>query len=358
MNEQPRGTRPGRITIRDVAADAGVSVAAVSKVLRNAYGVSPALRQNVLTSIEKLGYRPSTAARGMRGRTFTIGVVLVEMGNPFLPDVIAGISDACGADGYKVLIGLGQAQLTLEESLLDSMIDHGMDGLILVAPRMSGETLEAYARQTPLVVIAHHDPAASAYDTVNSDDAAGARLAVAELAARGHSDIAMISLLVADDNAQTHVAVAREKGYMQAMADAGLATHARVLRMTGDKDLRQGQMQAFLAAADRPTAVFCWSDLFAVELIGLARTSGMPLPEDLAVIGYDNSPPAAMPLIALTSVDQNARALGGAAATALLSRISGRTDPQRLMLKPTLSCRTSHSRGDKDNLPLSAPHRV
>ena len=342
MNEQPRGTRPGRITIRDVAADAGVSVAAVSKVLRNAYGVSPALRQNVLTSIEKLGYRPSTAARGMRGRTFTIGVVLVEMGNPFLPDVIAGISDACGADGYKVLIGLGQAQLTLEESLLDSMMDHGMDGLILVAPRMSGETLEAYARQTPLVVIAHHEPSPNAYDTVNSDDAAGAHMVVAELVAAGHSDIAMISLLVADDNSQTHVSVAREKGYLKAMGDAGLEPSARILRMTGDKDLRQAQMRSFLSAPDRPTAVFCWSDLFAIELIGLARSSGMNLPSELSVIGYDNSPPATMPLIELTSVDQNARGLGGAAATALLSRIAGRTNPQRLMLKPTLAHRTSH----------------
>lgn len=348
MNEQPRGAKSGRTTIRDVAADAGVSVAAVSKVLRNAYGVSPALRQNVLTSIEKLGYRPSTAARGMRGRTFTIGVVLVEMGNPFLPEVISGISEVCGTEGYKVLIGLGQAQLTLEESLLDSMIDHGMDGLILVAPRMSGETLESYARQTPLVVIAHHDPSSRAYDTVNSDDATGARLAVEELVAKGHSDIAMISLLVADDNAPTHVTVAREKGYLQAMADAGLASRARILRMTGDKDLRQTQIQAFLSAADRPTAVFCWSDLFAVELIGAAKSGGMALPDDLAVIGYDNSPPAAMPLIELTSVDQNARGLGGAAATALLSRISGRTEPQRLRLEPTLSRRASHSRVDRD----------
>ncbi len=344
MNEHTRDAKQSRTTIRDVAADAGVSVAAVSKVLRNAYGVSPTLRQNVLTSIEKLGYRPSTAARGMRGRTFTIGVVLVEMGNPFLPEVIAGISDICGAEGYKVLIGLGQAQLTLEESLLDSMIDHGMDGLILVAPRMSGATLETYARQTPLVVIAHHDPASKAYDTVNSDDADGARLAVEAMVNAGHSDIAMLSLLLVDDeNAQTHVATEREKGYLRAMQDAGLSAHARILRMKGQNDLRQEQILAFLSAKDRPAAVFCWSDLFAVELIGLAKSQGIDLPGGLAVIGYDNSPPAAMPLISLTSVDQNPRGLGGAAATALLSRIAGRTEPQRLMLKPTLSVRTSHA---------------
>ncbi|WP_211217708.1 LacI family DNA-binding transcriptional regulator [Rubellimicrobium thermophilum] len=91
------------MTIRTVAADAGVSVAAVSKVMRNAYGVSEALRQKVEASIEKLGYRPSIAARGMRGQTYTFGVLLVDIENPFLPSIYHGIEDRAEAQGYKVM---------------------------------------------------------------------------------------------------------------------------------------------------------------------------------------------------------------------------------------------------------------
>ncbi len=342
MNEHPQPPKAGRITIRDVAADAGVSVAAVSKVLRNAYGVSPALKQNVMTSIEKLGYRPSMAARGMRGRTFSIGVLLVEMDNPFLPEVVAGISDVCAAEGYKLLMGIGEAQLPLEESLLHTMIDHGMDGLILVAPRMAGAKLEYYARQTPIVAMAHHDPSAKAYDTVNSDDFTGAGMAVQTLIDQGHTDIAMLGLLVVDDHAHTNVSAVRELGYRHAMQQAGLTQHMRVFNMTEKKKKVLAQLAAFLSAPDRPKAVFCWSDLVAVELIGLAKTMGISVPQDLAVFGYDNSPLAAFPLINLSSVDQNARALGGAAATALLSRIQGRKTSLQQSIPPTLSLRTSH----------------
>jgi LacI family transcriptional regulator len=282
------------------------------------------------------------AARGMRGRTYSIGVLLVEMGNPFLPEVIAGISEICGAEGYKVLIGIGQGQLTLEESLLHTMIDHGMDGLILVAPHMAGDRLESYARQIPLVVMAHHDETARAYDTVNSDDFAGATVAVQALIDQGISDIAMLSLHVEDDSAHTNVSTMRELGYRHAMAAAGLNNHIRILPIANDKQTSIGQISVILSAPNRPQAIFCWSDLIAIDLIGMAKAAGITVPGDLAVIGYDNSPPAALPLIDLSSVDQNARALGGAAASALLMRIQGRTKSVQQTIQPSLALRSSH----------------
>ena len=113
-----------------VATDAGVSVAAVSKVLRNAYGVSPSLRERVQASIDKLGYRPNTAARGLRGRTFTVGVLVVELRNPFVPDIVDGANAALAQFGYKALIGVGRTRTALETALIELMIDHNMDGLI------------------------------------------------------------------------------------------------------------------------------------------------------------------------------------------------------------------------------------
>ncbi len=337
------GERPGRknkVTIRTVAEDAGVSVAAVSKVLRNAYGVSTALRTNVLESIDRLGYRPSTAARAMRGRTYTIGILLVEISNPFLPGVVAGVQATLGPASYQALIGVGQATLHIESSLIESMMDMRMDGLLLIAPRLTGDLLDHFAQQVPMVLISHHEPGARNFDTVNSDDRSGARRAVEAMLARGHGDVAMLSL-PEREGTDAHDYVLRERGYLDAMSAAGLADRARVLRMDVPDDDTMDGLEQLLSAPDRPGAVFCWSDLHAVPLINVARSSGLRVPDDLAVVGYDNSPIAAMPLIDLSTVDQNGRHLGEVAAQTLLTRIEGRRTAEHVLIDSTLVQRSS-----------------
>ncbi len=327
-----------RITIRHVAKDAGVSVAAVSKVLRNAYGVSDILRHKVETSIEKLNYRPSVAARGMRGRTYTIGVLVIELSNTFLAGVIESANATLSESSYKSLIGIGRSASPIEASMIESMIDNRMDGVLIIAPRISGEVLERYARQIPIVVIAHHEPQALIYDTVNSDDQKGACLAVEAALRQGYRDIAMLSYDLLDSPASV-VAVQREMGYEQGMKQAGL--QGRIIRLPPVATDRKVAINNFLKTQDRPRAVFVWSDLDAVPLLNAARTSGIRVPEDLAIIGYDNSPFAAIPLIGLTSVDQNAAQLGRTAAETLLSRIDGREDAQHLLIEPHVEMRGS-----------------
>ncbi|WP_431324144.1 LacI family DNA-binding transcriptional regulator [Rhizobium sp. YTU87027] len=327
-----------RITIRHVAKDAGVSVAAVSKVLRNAYGVSDILRHKVERSIEKLNYRPSVAARGMRGRTYTIGVLVIELSNTFLAGVIESANTTLSESSYKSLIGLGRSASPIEASMIESMIDNRMDGVLIIAPRISGKVLERYARQIPIVVIAHHEPQAQTYDTVNSDDWKGACLALEAALRQGYRDIAMLSYDLLDSPASV-VAVQREMGYAQAMKQAGL--QSRVLRLPPVAMDRKVAINDFLTAQDRPRAVFVWSDLDAVPLINAARTSGVRVPEDLAIIGYDNSPFAAIPLVGLTSVDQNAAQLGRTAAETLMSRIDGREEVRHLLVEPHVEMRGS-----------------
>ncbi|MGO7427172.1 LacI family DNA-binding transcriptional regulator, partial [Rhizobium ruizarguesonis] len=139
IEEKQKPQRNDRVTIRTVATHAGVSVAAVSKVMRNAYGVSDALRARVTDAIEALAYRPSRAARGLRGRSFTIGVLLIDIRNPFLPEVIAGVNGVLAPSHYQAMIGVSDARVQLETSLIESLIDYKMDGLILVAPRLPSE---------------------------------------------------------------------------------------------------------------------------------------------------------------------------------------------------------------------------
>lgn len=329
----------GRVTIRNVAEDAGVSVAAVSKVLRNAYGVSDALRENVTASIERLGYRPSVAARGMRGRTFTLGVLLVDIENPFLPTVYAGITEVADKAGYKLLLGVGAGRMPLEVKLIEQMIDNQMDGLILVAAQLSGETLETYARQIPIAVIAHHEPGALSFDTVNSDDVNGAEQVVEAFYRQGYRDIGMLSLIRhrPDDS---DVAPQREIGFAKAMGRLGLDA-SRVFRIDDFSEDRIGPITEILGRPDRPRALFVWSDLDGVLVLSIARQMGLRVPEDLAIVAYDNSPMAALPLVDLASIDQNGRRLGQLATQALLTRIGGRTVPEHLRIEPNLVARGS-----------------
>ncbi len=327
-----------RATIRTVATDAGVSVAAVSKVLRNAYGVSDGLRARVTASIERLGYRPSKAAQGLRGRSTTIGILLVEVGNPFLPFVIDGVQDALAPSRHQALIGVGRAQTHLETELIESMIDHGMAGLILVAPMLPSEVVRRYAQRVPIVLVAFHEPDATSFDTVNGDDRRGAALAAEALVARGHTEVGFLVQRSAGER-RAHVQTQRERGYHEAMARAGLAP--RVFDLTAPPAAREDELRAFLARPDRPRAVLCWSDLDGVPLRGLAAQAGLRVPEDLAIVAYDNSPMAASPLVDLASVDQDGLELGRRAGQAVLGRINGRREPQHVLIEPRLVVRSS-----------------
>lgn len=330
----------GRVTIRTVAADAGVSVAAVSKVMRNAYGVSEGLRLKVEASIEKLGYRPSVAARGMRGRTFTLGVLLVGIDNPFLPGIYQGIESVTEAAGFKIMVGVGAARARTEVQLIEQMIDNRMDGLILVASQIAGETLEHYARQIPTVVVGHHEPGAQGYDTINNDDQLGARLVVQALVDRGYQSIGFVTQSDQEDHL-TDVAPQRELGYRRAMDAQGLAAHTRIIALPQYGTPRESAIRTVLQSPDRPRALFCWSDLDAIPLLSEAKRQGIRVPEDLAIVGYDNSPVAGLSMVDLASVDQNGPRLGKLAAEALLSRIGGRTNAEHILIDPCLIHRGS-----------------
>jgi LacI family transcriptional regulator len=327
-----------KITIRTVASDAGVSVPAVSKVLRNAYGVSDSLRERVQASIDKLGYRPSTAARGMRGRTYTAGVLVVDLRNPFVPDIIDGANAALAESSYKALIGVGRSKVAMEAALVDSMIDHNMDGLILIAPRLPREVIRRFAALKPIVIIGHHFSEETTFDTVNADDVRGSELAVEDLVSRGYRDIGMLTLA---DRSDSDLSTQRKIGYRRAMTAAGLAGNIRIMEVGRSDAEQQPALDQWLAAPDRPEAVFCWSDLTAVPLLAMASERGLRVPDDLAVIGFDNSSVAALPQISLSSIDQSGIDLGTKAVEVLLERITGRREPRHILLEPHLVRRGS-----------------
>ena len=218
------------------------------------------------------------------------------------------------------------------------MIDHNMDGLILISPGLPRDVIRRFATMKPIVVIGHHFSPRPTFDTVNADDVRGGEMAVEELVASGHSDIGMLSLA---ERSEFDVSTQRKIGYRRAMSAAGLADYIRVTEVGRSEAEQRPALEAWLAAPDRPDAVFCWSDLTAVPLLAMASERRVRVPGDLAVVGFDNSSVAALPHISLSSVDQSGIDLGFRAAELLLERIAGRRDPRHILLEPHLVRRAS-----------------
>jgi DNA-binding LacI/PurR family transcriptional regulator len=339
-----RRERSERVTIRTVAADAGVSVATASKVLRDAYGVSAAAKEKVRRSMAKLGYRPQAAARGMRGRTYALGVLLPDLRNPFFAEIMDGVSAFLAPTQYQALLGIGQSAASLEHALVDSMVDRQMDGLILVAPRLLAREIEEIARTIPIVLIGLHEPEATSYDTVNNDDVASGRLAVRHFYDAGYRKIAYFSLALpatAEDTTIVH----RERGYRAAMKELGLARSIRVVPAGQTRAAVRTAAERLLRPATRPEAIFCWTDFIAFEVMSVARGLGLAVPDDVAIIGHDNTAFCELEITSLTSIDQSGPDLGADAAKLLIERIEGRSDSRHLTVEPRIVQRRSSQRG-------------
>lgn len=336
----PARQKSQRVTIRNVALDAGVSVSAVSKVLRDAYGISDDLRARVRASMQKLGYRPHTAARGMRGQTYTLGVILPDLHNPFFADIVSGLNEALERTQYQTLFGIGLSNIPMEQSIIDAMMDRQMDGILIVGPRMTQDGIEAAAARIPMAVIAHH-AVATTYDTINDNDELGGMLAVQHLVERGYRNIAMLSLDMARTDDRTAVTVQRERGYHRAMESAGLKRFIKVV--IAEQTSRDVQVAArhLLEGRSRPEALFCWTDFIALEVLSVARDLGLNVPGDLAVVGYDNTSYCDLAQNGLTSIDQSGQVLGLQAARLLVERINGRDTSEHFVVSPRLVARAS-----------------
>lgn len=330
------------VTIKTVAEDAGVSVAAVSKVLRNAYGVSEVLRAKVQASMERLSYRPRAAARAMRGQTYTLGVLLPDLHNPFFSDIMGGANLALDRTQYQALFGTGSSIASQEKAIIEAMVDRQMDGLLLIAPRLPTAEIFEIGRKVPTVVLGLHLETDDAFDTVNNDDQLGARLAVRHLVEHGYRNIAYLSLDLPPPT-EGVTTYHRELGYRVEMTEHGLTKYIRVLNAPQTSREIQIMARHLLEGRQRPEAVFCWTDRGAMEVISVAREMGLDVPGDLAVVGYDNTSYCDMAQNALTSIDQSGQVLGLQAIRLLIERVKGRRDAEHFVVTPRLVARNSTS---------------
>lgn len=324
--------RPHRPTIHDVARHAGVSKSLVSLVLRGAPNVSDTRRQAVLAAMDALGYRANSLARGLvEQRTRIIGVMASDLHNPFFVELIAGILEEADALGYRTLLGTGRRAQVGEEAVIESLLGLPVDGVILLSPVVDLESLAVASRSAPTVVTGRADIAADAIDTVVVDDVAGAILAVEHLASLGHHHIAHVT------GGDARGAAERRRGYERAMVNLGLSRFVQVVpgRFTDEAGYRAAHLA--LGNEPRPTAIFAANDLAALGALAAIEEAGLAVPQDISLVGYDNTQLSGLQHISLTSIDQLGFEMGRLAVNALDERVSqGRLESRRDVLKPRL----------------------
>jgi DNA-binding LacI/PurR family transcriptional regulator len=331
------GNSGRRVTIRQVAARAGVSVSAVSKVMRDAYGVSSSMRARVTAAMADLQYRPLASARGLRGRTYSVGVILPDIRNPFFAEILNGAAVRLGTAHYQMILGVREASGS-EAAAIESMLDRQVDGIAIVGTELSQDQLERLGSRIPLVAVGHHAPARStSFDTVNNDDVLGARLAVRHLLAQGFVEVTMLSLA----GTNSTVIARREAGYRLEMEENNPAGQVRILRSAASPHEVAAAVEKLLTSRTRRSAVFCWCDLVAFQFMSAALEAGLIIPKDIGVIGYDDSALCDLSQHRLTSIHQSGSELGEQAAALLAQRLSGRTGPAHILVGPWVAARQS-----------------
>lgn len=306
-----------RVTIKDVADVAGVSVATVSKVINGRYGVAAATSERVMEIISELGYESSLVARSLRShRTNVIGILVAEF-EPFSTQILQGVSNAIAATGFELLAysagGDGSPAVGWEKRYLSRLSGTLIDGAILVTP-----TVLEVGQGTPVVAIDPHT-GPGGIPTVDSDNLGGSITATEHLINLGHRRIGFLS-----GRPDLESSRLRESGFRHAMKKAGLEVDEDLIRVGSyRRESAEQPVHELLALPNRPTAIFAANDISAIATIEVAQSLGLNVPGDLSVIGFDNVPESALSTPPLTTVAQPIQQMGTEALEMLIRIMNG-----------------------------------
>ena len=329
----PKVLDMGQPTMDDVAAKAGVSRALVSLVIRNSPRVSEHSKEKVLAAASDLGYRPNLWARSLAsGQTGTVGVMLDDLHNPYFTEAAEGLAEASATAGKQVLINSGWQREAGQLEAVESFLNLRTDGIVLLGPRLSVHVLDDFASQVPVVSVSTYVQS-DRFDTVNNDEDHGANLIVDHLVELGHERIAHI------DAGQAPGGPERRSGFIKAMMRYGLAP----IVVDGAYTEEAGSMatEQLMTLTTPPTAIFANNDLAALGAMVHLANIGAKVPDDVSLIGYDDTRLASIGSISLSTVHQPRQQLGRLAMELLLDRLDGRTEARHELMKPWLVPRSS-----------------
>jgi LacI family transcriptional regulator len=332
-----------RVTMSDVAREAGVSLMTVSRVVNGKGEISPATRDRVKDVIDALGYRPSGIARSLAThQTNTIGLVVPDIANPFFSSMAQGVTSVANAEAFGVLLCDCAERPERETAMLDVLDEKRVDGVLLAAPRSTTAQLQPVLERHPHTVIVNrvfeNADDLSELTYVINDDKAGGTMATKFLLDGGHSRIGFLA-----GPRTSFGSMQRDRGYRSALREAGLEYRRQYVQycsptVKGGWEIGERLLQ------DHPeiSAVFCFNDLVAIGLLHCCRALGKSVPDDLAIIGYDDIPMASWVTPALTTCKVQFEEMGRAATQLLIGQISdSETACDNVVLQPTIIVRGS-----------------
>jgi LacI family transcriptional regulator len=329
-----------RATIRGVASAAGVSIATVSRVLNGRPDVAPDTREAVMRAVREQGFSTNRNARALSGgRTGLIGVTLPLVEAAYFGVILSGASEALYEQDMRIVLCPTLHQHDREVTLLDRLMRGTTDGAVLMLPEETSAELKALQRDFPVVVVDPRVALEEGIPVVSAAHAAGARAATEHLLSLGHRRIGAIT-----GPREWIACTERINGYHGALAAAGVLPDPDLL---AESDFRNGPVTAAAAAKlldlpDPPTAIFAFNDNVAVGVMRTARERGLRVPEDLSVVGFDDSEQALIVHPALTTVSQPLAEMGRIAVSLLLRLLENqRVDALRIQLATKLVVRDS-----------------
>jgi LacI family transcriptional regulator len=290
------------VTIYDVAREANVSMATVSRVVNNNPNVKPQTRKKVFEAIERLGYRPNAVARGLASKkTTTVGVVIPDISNAIFAEVARGIEDIANMYHYNIILCNADKKKDKEIRVINTLLEKQVDGLLFMGGTITDEHILAFRTSSvPIVLCATTDPKETV-PSVDIDHEAAAFDAVQVLIEQGHRDIAMISGTLEDPTN----GYARYQGYKRALEKAGIEVRDEYVRVGNYRyDSGMEVTKYFMELTNRPTAIFSANDEMAIGAIHTVQDFGLKVPDDISVISVDNIRMASMVRPQLTTVAQ------------------------------------------------------
>lgn len=320
-------------TIKDVAQQAGVSPVTVSRVINQAGNVSDATRAKVEQAIEELGYVPSVMARSLRSkRRHTLALIVSDITNPFWTTVARGVEDAAQSRDYSIFLYNTDESPLKQQRCLDVVVAQRVDGVIIAPYDSDASNLAPLRRREIPTVIIDRRVDGWDVDTVCGDSLSGARALVQHLIELGHERIAMLS-----GPATTSTAADRVAGYRQALTEAGIPVDARLIKW-GEYRIASGEALThhLLDEGLAPTAIFAANNAIAIGIVQALAQRSLRIPDDVALVCFDDLPNAAKLFPFLTVVAQPAYEMGVDAAHMLLDRLGSEAEaPPRHIVRPT-----------------------
>lgn len=319
-------------TRRDVADAASVSLRTVSNVVNGFVNIAPSTRERVLKVIAELDYRPSEIARMLkRGRSDLIALVLPDLDTPYFAELTRAFVELGASHGLTVVIHQTDGDVVRERELINQT-NHGsvFDGLIVSPIGLRPEDLSGICPERPVVFLGEYSQ--SGFDQVIIENFAAARDAVGHLIEQGRTRIAAIG---AQEPSRSSSAL-RLAGYEQALSNAGLAVDHELIVHVGALRRRDGAaaMQSLLQLEQRPDAVFCFSDTVALGVMRELHTNGIRIPQDIAIVGFDDIEDGRYSTPSLSSISPDKRFIAAKALDLLRARLDGTNLPPASYLAP------------------------